>query len=66
MATGADSDAFSVPPLEHVAFFDIDTRDGYVRIDQSVGDRTLYTPEQARDVAESILEAAEEAESTIE
>lgn len=52
----------SVPPLEHRAFFDIDTQRGYVRIDQSVGDRTLYTPEEARDIAESILDAAEETE----
>jgi len=51
-----------VLPLEHTAFFDIDTRRGYVRIDQSWGDQTLYTPEEARDIAHSILEAAEETE----
>lgn len=58
------SDPLSVPPLEHTAFFDIDTRDGYVRIDQSWGDQTLYTPEEARDIAESILEQVDEAEAT--
>ena len=51
-----------VLPLENTAFFDIDTRRGYVRIDQSWGDQTLYTPEEARDIAHSILEAAEETE----
>jgi hypothetical protein len=51
-----------VLPLEHTAFFDIDTRRGYVRIDQSWGDQTLYTPEEARDIAHSILKAAEETE----
>ncbi|WP_135362592.1 hypothetical protein [Halosimplex halophilum] len=53
-----------VPPLEHTAFFDIDTRDGYVRIDQSWGDQTLYTPEEAREIAESILERADEAQGS--
>jgi len=51
-----------VPPLDNTAFFDIDTREGYVRVDQSLGNRTLYTPEEARDIAESIIEAAEDAE----
>jgi hypothetical protein len=51
-----------VLPLDHTAFFDIDTRREYVRIDQSWGDQTLYTPEEARDIAHSILEAAEETE----
>jgi hypothetical protein len=51
----------SVPPLEHTAFFDIDERDGYVKIDQSWGDQTLYTPEEARDIANAIVEAADAA-----
>ncbi|MFC7142040.1 hypothetical protein ACFQMA_19660 [Halosimplex aquaticum] len=55
-------DPLHVPPLEHTAFFDIDTRDGYVRIDQSWGDQTLYTPEEAREIAESIIEMADEAQ----
>jgi hypothetical protein len=52
-----------VPPLEHTAFFDIDTREGYVKIDQSWGDQTLYTPGEARDIAESILKMADEAQN---
>jgi hypothetical protein len=59
--TGADP--LDVPPLEHTAFFDIDRREGYVKIDQSWGDRTLYTPEEARAVAESILKMADEAQN---
>lgn len=59
--TEADPDASAVLPLERTAFFDIDTRDGYVRIEQSVGDPTLYTPAEARDIAESIAAAADEA-----
>lgn len=50
-----------VLPLEHTAFFNIETDDGYVRIDQSVGNQVLYTPSEARDIAESILEAADDA-----
>lgn len=57
-AGGPTSD---VLPLENTAFFDIETDDGYVRIDQSVGNQVLYTPAEARDVAESILAAADEA-----
>jgi len=50
-----------VTPLENTAFFSIETDDGYVRIEQSLGNQVLYTPEEARDIAESILEAAEQA-----
>jgi hypothetical protein len=50
-----------VTPLENTAFFSIETDDGYVRIEQSLGNQVLYTPEEARDIAESILAAAEEA-----
>lgn len=50
-----------VTPLENTAFFSIETDDGYVRIEQSLGNQVLYTPEEARDIAASILEAAEEA-----
>jgi len=50
-----------VTPLENTAFFSIETDDGYVRIEQSLGNQVLYTPEEARDIAEAILEAAEEA-----
>jgi hypothetical protein len=63
MATDdAEASAVEVPPLENTAFFDIDTRQGYVRIDQSWGDQRLYTPEEARDVAEAILAAADDAQ----
>ncbi|WP_372479028.1 hypothetical protein ACAH01_09660 [Halomicrobium sp. HM KBTZ05] len=50
-----------VTPLENTAFFSIETDDGYVRIEQSLGNQVLYTPEEARDIAESILAAADEA-----
>jgi hypothetical protein len=63
MATDSTDADGNVIPLERRAFFDIDTREGYVRIDQSVGDPTLYTPEEARDIAESILDAVGETES---
>ena len=53
----------TVPPLENTAYFAIETDDGYVRIKQSVGNQMLYTPDEARDIAESILDAADEAES---
>jgi hypothetical protein len=67
MATDdADRSVPDVPPLEHRAFFDIDTSDCYVRIEQSVGNRPLYTPEEARDLAEEILEAADRAAPTEE
>lgn len=50
-----------VPPLENTAYFAIETDEGYVRIEQSVGNQALYTPEEARDIAESVLDAADEA-----
>jgi hypothetical protein len=52
-----------VPPLEDTAAFSISTEDGYVRIEQSVGDQPLYTPAEARDLAADIRRAAETAES---
>jgi len=61
MATDDQPTVSDVPPLEHTAFFDIDTSEGYVRIEQSLGDQTLYTPGEARDIAESILDAVEDA-----
>lgn len=50
-----------VTPLENTAFFSIETDDGYVRIEQSLGNQVLYTPEEAREIAESILAAADQA-----
>lgn len=55
----------TVPPLEHRAYFDIDVREGYVDIEQSWGDRTLYTPEEAREVAAEIEAAADRAEESV-
>ncbi|WP_276271904.1 hypothetical protein [Haloarcula litorea] len=50
-----------VPPLENTAFFSIESDDEYVRIEQSLGNQVLYTPEEARDIADAILDAVEEA-----
>ena len=64
-ADGSDGDAGDagreVPPLEHRAHFDIDVDEGYVHIEQSWGDRTLYTPDEARELAEEIAAAADRA-----
>lgn len=51
-----------VTPLEHVAPIYIDTRDGYVNLEQTKGDHTLYTPGEAREIAREILDAADQAE----
>ncbi|MFB6183007.1 MAG: hypothetical protein ABEI96_00490 [Haloarculaceae archaeon] len=56
-----DRPSGDVSPLEHTAFFDIDEADGYVRIEQSLGDQTLYTPAEAEDIAEAILDAVDSA-----
>jgi len=62
MATDqSDGAGMRVPPLENTAFFSIETDDDYVRIEQSLGNQVLYTPEEARDIANSILDAADEA-----
>ncbi|PSQ02250.1 hypothetical protein BRC92_08895 [Halobacteriales archaeon QS_4_69_31] len=61
MATEDRGLAGEVLPLENTAFFDVDTRDEYVRIEQSWGDKTLYTPEEAEDIADAIAAAAEDA-----
>ncbi|WP_225334474.1 hypothetical protein [Halomicrobium urmianum] len=63
MATDqSESGGLEVPPLENTAYFAIETDDGYVRIEQSLGNQVLYTPEEARDIADSILEAVADAE----
>ncbi|WP_226010096.1 hypothetical protein [Halomicrobium salinisoli] len=63
MATDqSDSGSPEVLPLENTAYFAIETDDDYVRIEQSLGNQVLYTPEEARDIADSILEAAADAE----
>lgn len=51
-----------VTPLEHVAPVYVETREGYVDLQQAHGDHTLYTPEEARNIAREILEAADRAE----
>lgn len=67
MGTDQDDErVVTVPPLEHTAFFDIDEAEGYVRIEQSLGDQTLYTPDEAEDIAESILDAVERARADVE
>jgi hypothetical protein len=58
----SDSSGLGVPPLENTAFFAIESDDDYVRIEQSLGNQVRYTPAQARDIAHSILDAAEDAE----
>lgn len=53
-----------VEPLEDHAYITIDvTEDGYLRIEQSVGDQPLYTPEEARELAEDIVAAADRAQA---
>jgi hypothetical protein len=52
----------AVQPLERTAPVYVDSTDGYVDIRQPSGDPTLYTPEEARDIARDILAAAEESE----
>jgi len=63
MATeGSDSSGIRVPPLDNTAFFAIEADDDYVRIEQSLGNQVLYTPSEARDIANAILEAVEDAQ----
>jgi hypothetical protein len=50
----------SVTSFEHRAPIYIDPRGGYVDITQPRGDRTKYTPEEARALAAEILAAADE------
>lgn len=47
-----------VQPLERTAPVYVEATDGYVDIRQPKGDPTLYTPEEARDIARDILAAA--------
>lgn len=62
MATDqSDGASLRVPPLENTAFFSIEDEDDYVRIEQSLGNQVLYTPNEARDIAEAILDAVDDA-----
>lgn len=54
-------DNHEVTPFENTAFFSIETDDGYVRIEQSLGNQVLYTPDEARDIADAIRKAASDA-----
>lgn len=52
-----------VEPLEHRAYFSVTvTDDGYVKIEQAVGDPPIYTPQEVRGLADEFIEAAERAE----
>jgi len=63
MATDqSDSSGLGLPPLENTAFFAIESDEEYVRIEQSLGNQVRYTPAEARDIADAILDAAEETE----
>ena len=58
----SDRSGIRVPPLENTAFFSIESDDEYVRIEQSLGNQVLYTPSEARDIADAILDAVADAE----
>jgi len=58
----SDSSGTRVSPLKNTAFFAIEADDEYVRIEQSLGNQVRYTPEEARDIADAILEAADASE----
>lgn len=60
-----DDDEPLVTPLDDLAHFTIDASEGYVQIEQSHGGQVYYTPEEAREIAEDILEAAENAPETL-
>ena len=53
-----------VTPLERTALFAIEEEEGYVRIEQSVGDPVHYTPQEARGIATDILAAVRRAEDS--
>lgn len=53
----------SPTPLEHVAPVYIDVEGAYVKVDQIHGERTLYTPAEARELATELLDAADAAEA---
>lgn len=50
-----------VEPIEHRAAIFVEEGGGYVDIQQEFGDHTKYTPDEARRIAEEILEAADTA-----
>lgn len=58
----SDSSGLGITPLENTAFFAIEADDEYVRIEQSLGNQVRYSPSEARDIANAILDAVESAE----
>jgi len=58
----SEGSGIRVPPLENTAFFSIESDEEYVRIEQSLGNQVRYTPSEARDIANAILDAVEDAE----
>jgi hypothetical protein len=58
----SDGSGIRVPPLENTAFFSIESDEEYVRIEQSLGNQVKYTPSEAREIANTILDAVDEAE----
>ena len=62
--TAEDEGSPIVTPLDDLAHFTIEASEGYVRIEQSHGGQVYYTPEEAREIAEDILRAADEAPTT--
>jgi hypothetical protein len=64
MANSADPHTDEVVPLERVAPVYVEVRNGYVDVQQLQGDPTLYTPEEARELARELETAAAKAEAT--
>ena len=58
----SDSSGFEATQLENTAFFAIEADKEYVRIEQSLGNQVRYTPSEARDIANAILDAVDDAE----
>lgn len=56
----------SVEPLEHRAYFSVSVMDdGYVKIEQEIGDPPIYTPAEVREIAAEFVAAAEDAEAVV-
>lgn len=57
-----EGEGSGVQPLERTAPVYVEATEGYVDIRQPKGDPTLYTPEEARDIARDIITAADASE----
>lgn len=56
----------SVEPLEQRAYFSVTVMDdGYVKIEQDIGNPPIYTPDEVREIAEELGAAADEGESKL-